>query len=851
MAVEAPEVIHLPSAEEQTEFETSYRESHDREGSIGKSGITWSPQAGSQTEFMQCPLYEVLYHGTRGPGKRVSLCTPVLTDRGWIRAGEVTMSDRLVALDGSYASVEGIFPCRDRELFKVEFHDGATVLADAEHRWLVLNGKTGYREGGWKVRTTDQIRRASVPYSVPFLQGPIPGEEWDGVDPYMVGLMLGDGTMRSARVTLYSADDEILEFASSLGWNRYKYDGQCGRAVCPEGMSAPWRDLLPGDLSGDKSVPDDLMGSDPDTRLAVLQGLMDSDGTIEKNGGGQRFVSKSERLARDVSRLVWSLGGAANVYREDRKSMLGGVDWRWRVNLRHNNKFCPFRLSRKASRVCEQKKFLTRGIKSIEPAGTGDGVCFAVDHESHCFVVGDWVVTHNTDALIMDFAQHVGQGHGAAWSGILFRKTYPQLGDVVAKTHRWFPRIFPEAKFNWGRMSWIWPTGEVLRFRHMARPEDYWNYHGHEYPWIGWEELTSWSDDLCYTSMFSCCRSSTPNVPRKIRATTNPYGVGTNWVKDRWNLAGQWWLTVMQLEPTDVKGRKQRPRCAIHGHIDENQILLEADPDYKDSIASAAANEAMAKAWLYGSWDIVAGGMFDDVWTRHNLIPQFQIPSTWPIDRAFDWGSSKPFSVGWYAQSDGSDVAMDDGRHVATVRGDVFRIREWYGWTGKANQGKKFLAVDVAEGIVEREIMYDWRSRGIDRVVPGPADTSIFTVENGTSIAMDMAKPVRIDGRIHEGVHWTRADKSPGSRKMGWEMMRKMIRNARPRKEGLPREAPGLFVFQDHNPQFLRTVLSLPRDEKNLDDVDTDAEDHIGDEVRYRVRRSGAGADQGKTVGMY
>lgn len=455
-----------------------------------------------------------------------------------------------------------------------------------------------------------------------------------------------------------------------------------------------------------------------------------------------------------------------------------------------------------------------------------------------------------SDGLIMDYAQDVGKGHGDAWQGILFRKTYPQLGDIVAKTNRWFPLIFPDAKFNWSRMSWHFKTGEVFKLRHMARPEDYWNYHGHEYPWIGWEELTSWADDQCYTSMFSCCRSSREGVPRKVRANSNPYGVGTNWVKDRWNLAGQWWKTVIQEEPVDQKGRKLRPRCAIHGHIDENKILLKADPDYKDSIIGSASNEAMALAWLYGSWDITAGGMFDDVWSKYNVLPRFDFPSSWRCDRAFDWGSSKPFSVGWYVQSDGSDVLIPSRGWLSTVKGDLFRVREWYGWSGRANEGKRMLAVDIAAGIIERELMWGWR-KGNDSIVrPGPADTSIFTVENGQSIAMDMQKPVRLDGKMYRGVQWTEADKRPGSRKMGWEMMRKMIAAAKP-QSGLPREHPGLFVIGDENEQFLRTVLSLPRCEKDMDDVDTEAEDHIGDEVRYRVRSVGTSISSGRTVGMY
>jgi hypothetical protein len=456
-----------------------------------------------------------------------------------------------------------------------------------------------------------------------------------------------------------------------------------------------------------------------------------------------------------------------------------------------------------------------------------------------------------TDALLMSFAQHVGKGYGAAWRGVIFRQTYPQLADVQAKSEKWFRLIFPDAKFNRGGMRWEWPTGEVLLFRHMARPEDYWNYHGHEYPFIGFEEVTNWPTDECFTSMFACCRSSNAGVPRMIRATTNPYGVGHNWVKDRYALHGQWWKTVVITDAVDIAGNAQPARCAIHGHIDENRILMAADPNYKQTIIASASNDAMKAAWLDGSWDFVAGGMFDDVWdSSRNVVPVFEIPKAWRIDRAFDWGSSRPFSVGWYAQSDGSDVKLPDGRWVSTVRGDLFRFNEWYGWTGRPNEGRRMLAVDVAKGIVERELLWDLRTRESCRVKAGPADSSIFTVENGVCIAQDMAQPVRLDGVVYKGVSWLPADKRPGSRKLGWEMMRKLIRNARPNERG-PRELPGLFVFEGRCPQFLRTVLSLPRDLKDLDDVDTDAEDHIGDEVRYRVRQLGTGVRSGHAVGMF
>ncbi len=457
-----------------------------------------------------------------------------------------------------------------------------------------------------------------------------------------------------------------------------------------------------------------------------------------------------------------------------------------------------------------------------------------------------------TDALIMSFAKHVGVRHGEAWRGIIFRQTYKQLADVEAKTQKWFRQIFPgRCKFNKAKMQWEWSTGEALLLRHMMRPEDYWNYHGHEYPFIGWEELTQWSNDECYKSMMACCRSSQTGVPRMVRSTTNPYGVGHNWVKDRWQLYGKWWETILIEKPVDSAGRVERPRVAIHGHIDENLILLAADPHYKQTIVSSAANPAMAEAWLDGSWDIVAGGMFDDVWdARYNVVKKFDLPRSWYYNRSFDWGSSKPFSVGWWGESDGSDLRFVDGTVMSTVPGDIFRIKEWYGWSGQANQGVRMLATDIAAGIVERELLWKYRQGDQTIIKPGPADSSIFSVENGVSIGLDMGNAVRVGGQLYDGLAWAHADKRPGSRKNGWELLRKMIKAAHP-NEGMPRETPGLFVVGEECDQFLRTFPSLPRSEKDMDDVDTDAEDHIGDEVRYRVRSAGMEAESGTHEGMW
>ena len=464
-----------------------------------------------------------------------------------------------------------------------------------------------------------------------------------------------------------------------------------------------------------------------------------------------------------------------------------------------------------------------------------------------------------TDCLLMSFGLHVGKGYGSAWKGILFRQTYKQLTDVITKTKKWFPQIWPQAKFNNSEHTWSWPTGESLLLRQFRVSDDYWNYHGHEYPWIGWEELCNWPNEEGYKRMMSCCRSSQKGMPRMVRATTNPYGSGHNWVKHRFK--PQVTNMVVRRDLVDDDGLKEPARLSIHSHIDENKALLEADPEYKQKIAASARNQAEKKAWLEGSWDIVSGGMFDDVWEeRFNVVESFVLPESWKIVRSFDWGASKPFSVGWWAISDGSDITYPDGKVKSSVRGDIFRVAEWYGSTGKPNEGLDLLAVEIAEGIVERELKWGWRERGSSwcRVRPGVADSQIFAAENGNCIATDMKVKIRLsDGFRYPGIKWNPADKRPGSRATGWSQMRQKMKNAHLNTKLVnnelrvyPRENAGLFVFKNCD-KFRELVPVLPRDEKNMDDIDTDAEDHIADESRYLVRWVQTPASSGATIGHF
>jgi hypothetical protein len=272
-------------------------------------------------------------------------------------------------------------------------------------------------------------------------------------------------------------------------------------------------------------------------------------------------------------------------------------------------------------------------------------------------------------------------------------------------------------------------------------------------------------------------------------------------------------------------------RIFIPAKLADNPPLIENDPRYVARLMQVGA-EWLVKAWLDGNWDIVAGGMFDDILDLKGkeriIIEPFDIPPQWPIYRAFDWGSAKPFSVGWWAISDGSAV-YDGDRLVGKWPGKtLFRVAEWYGTSGDKedpNVGLRMLASEVARGIKMREkLMFPERT-----VRPGPADSAIYVSDGvARSIADEMRDPSG-DG-TGNGVTFVPSDKGAGSRVSGWEALRRVLKNSLP----VPPESPGMYVFNTCR-DWIRTMPTLPRDELNPEDVDTESEDHIADETRYML----------------
>ena len=465
-----------------------------------------------------------------------------------------------------------------------------------------------------------------------------------------------------------------------------------------------------------------------------------------------------------------------------------------------------------------------------------------------------------TDTQLMRFRRNVGLGYGKFWRGIIFDRQYKNLDDLISKSQRWFGEFDDGAAYSGagGGGRWKWPTGEQLLFRHIKKPGDYWQYHGHEYPYIGWNELTKYPTSELYDTMMSCNRTSfipenypvyvdgrdlakglwtlvpkyhpnaveklLPEIPLEVFSTTNPFGPGHNWVKRRFiDVAKPGEVVRKAINVFNPRTQERedvvKTQVRIFGSYKENRFL---NPEYVAELESIS-DINKRRAWLWGDWDVVAGGAFDDVWDANiHVIPQFNVPKGWTVDRSMDWGSTHPFWIGWWATANGESVKLPNGKKFTPERGSIILINEWYGTPEiGTNKGLKLSARDVAKGIINRESAMMTSKQISGKVYAGPADNQISNVYERQT---DSIEKIMADN----GVHWKPSDKSSGSRKIGLQLFRDRL-EAAVRKEG-----PAIY-FMSNCSAAIGTIPVLPRDEDEPDDVDTTAEDHPWDGTRYKI----------------
>jgi len=408
-----------------------------------------------------------------------------------------------------------------------------------------------------------------------------------------------------------------------------------------------------------------------------------------------------------------------------------------------------------------------------------------------------------SDALVMEALRQV---HIPYYRALIARRTYPQLEDLIGKSLRLYPKAFPGARYNDSKHFWHFPSGAVVIFGSVQHEKDKYNYQGKPYDFIGIDELTQFPYSIYDYLVHSRNRPNGPGTRVYARATANPGGIGHGWVKERFITAAPpmqtVWRRVKITMPDGSTAVRWTSSVFVPSSVFDNKVLLDNDPGYLTRLASMP--EADRNALLYGDWDSFSGQVFLE-WRndrKHYLdrrgshvVTPFTVPEDWAIWRGLDWGYARPFSVGWYA--------VDHDRRM-------YRIRELYGCTGEPNEGIRWYPDRVADEIrrIESE---DPNLKG--KRIHGIADPAIFSDAGTESVARSMER---------RGVVWEPGDHDRLNGKM--QLHNRLAFD----EKGIPM----LYIFSTCR-NFIRTVPSLVYSETDVEDVDTEGEDHIYDECRY------------------
>jgi hypothetical protein len=411
-----------------------------------------------------------------------------------------------------------------------------------------------------------------------------------------------------------------------------------------------------------------------------------------------------------------------------------------------------------------------------------------------------------SDAVVGDWISHEDR-YGEHAVGMAFRRERTQLTELIERARQ----VLSPLGYKWHEQDKYFrgPKGGRLRFTYLERDSDADAYQGHSYTRLYPEEMGTFPTESPINKLTATLRSG-HGVPCQMKGTCNPGGPGHQWVKARYHLdTNPMGMEIFEQEFTNpfTKKKVMKRRVFIPSRVTDNKYLGD---DYVANLFQVGS-ESLVKAWLEGDWSVIDGAFFDGWSNQRHVLAPFEIPADWSRFRAFDWGSARPFSVGWWAIA-GENLSVPDavvGQRLIP-RGALLRYREWYGATGP-NVGLKLTAEAVADGIKERSLneVYAY----------SVADPAIFSMDGGPSIAERMS---------NRGIQFRPADNKRVSQlgaMGGWDQMRARL-------AGDLDGNPMIFTFSTCR-DSIRTIPALQHDSLRPEDLDTDGEDHAADEWRY------------------
>ena len=399
-------------------------------------------------------------------------------------------------------------------------------------------------------------------------------------------------------------------------------------------------------------------------------------------------------------------------------------------------------------------------------------------------------------AMVVDPIRYFGNSQA---SMLLVRRSTEELRELISISKTLYPKAVPGIKFMERDKTWVAPSGATLWMSYLDRDDDVMRYQGQAFNWIGFDDLTQWPTPYPWNYMRSRLRSSKDSgLPLYMRATTNPGGPGHQWVKktfiDPSPHNNAFWATDIDTDKTITwpKGhsREGEPlfkRKFIPATLFDNPYLSE-DGMYEANLLSLP--EHQRRQLLEGDWDIQEGAAFPEFNRKEHVVDPYDIPNSWVRFRACDYGYGSHTGVLWFAVSPSEQLVV---------------YREMY--------VSKVIATDLADMILEAE-------EG-EKMRYGVLDSSLWhnRGDTGPSLAEQM---------IMKGCRWRPSDRSRGSRVAGKNEIHRRLQIDEFTEE--PR-----LVFFNNCTNTISQLPSIPLDKNNPEDVNTNAEDHLYDALRYGV----------------
>jgi len=854
---------------------------------------------------------EVLYGGAAGSGKLAKISTPVLTaNRGWQTMGSLVVGDYVFDKDGNQTRVVAKSDIEYERTFEVEFDGWATIIAGENHDWLTHTEKERdtnfkrspeYREKRRKQRAekraegvsekekktsrvrddiaernslreyellpkieqqlrntleifeTQKTNRGRTNHTIEIAKGIQYPERELPIPPYVLGAWLGDGCQNSGQYT--SIDIPVIEKITKLGFE--VSSGTQEKNWYIKGLVGKLREA---GVQGNKHIPEIYKTASFEQRLELVRGILDADGTVDKNGAIEISLSH-EPLALDFHEVLVSLGVKCNI--REREAKLYGVNKKNRFRMNFFTDIPMFSLPRQVERwknsmsketSSTQRRnvwYITK-VTEVEPVPMQ---CIQVDCPSHTYLIGrELIPTHNS--FLLRNAAFLYCMFIPGYTAVIFRRHYNDLmnshvfsvGGLRDMCEPWIK--IGKVNFNMSdkRIEFYHPDQKVsyLFLRHISNDNDMYNYQGSEFQLCIFDETVQFPENV-YRFIRTRVRLgglqvNYPAVQKylpwineknivKILCATNPGGLYGRWVKRAFIDPAQP-MTVWQTPPEEG-GMK---RIFIPAFLSDNLIMMDSDPEYGDRLRGAGG--AWAKQLLEGDWNILDGGAFSDVWQDNiHMIEPFEIPTNAHIIRCMDWGTFHPTAIVYLLIVGKDPFYSYSGEERRFEEGSVIVIKEIYNWNGKDNEGNRMSAFEVGQQMARFEASVPWYGA----IRRGPADVMIFQNRGGVHETIDS---LIADGYNEEMRHFAsvssefryvhdikslfvRADQSRNTRATGVQVFRTYLRGSLEGKRGV--------YFFNTCEQCYRTIPSLPRSETDPEDINTKAEDHLFDTIRYGI----------------